>query len=67
MTTWSTVSEVQTPCEQSSASPAKPPLSSSTVALCSTLPRRRIPARRMASTAKIDAAIPAFWSPLPRP
>ena len=55
------------PCSASQATPAKPPLSSSTVPLTSTVPASATPARRIASTAKTAAARPAFMSHAPRP
>src|SRR5450759_3627893 len=51
----------------SQATPAKPPLSSSTVPLISTLPFNATPDRRIASAANTAAAIPAFMSHDPRP
>ena len=67
MITKSARSDDSTPCRASHATPAKPPLSSSTVALISTLPSSVTPARRIASAAKMAAARPPFMSELPRP
>ena len=55
------------PASHRCATPAKPPLSSSTVALMSTAPASSTPARRSASTANTAAAIPDFMSDAPRP
>jgi hypothetical protein len=51
----------------SQATPANPPLSSSTVPLISIAPGKVTPARRTASAAYTAAAMPAFMSQLPRP
>ncbi len=67
MMTASVRSALIRPCCASHAMPANPPLSSSTVPLTSTEPCRAMPARRIASAAKIAAAIPAFMSHDPRP